>query len=239
MGLQLLAHGGRARGCSSGAGAWVACGRSERPQGRCGRQTGRALAAAAREGGKRAGRPAGRLRSARRERRAAGAGETGAGPAICPVDPRGRRDPGPRGPREAARFLCRAPGEGSPGGLRRGSEPRNRGGAGNPAPRADLGSFSPTCPHLCAAGRADKGYVENVGAAGFRRQKLFAEISGNKADILLSILNLMGELILFVLSISFPLSAGKADCSGGSLPARSPGCRTRAAWDLNPETLFH
>lgn len=82
--------------------------------------------------------------------------------------------------------------------------------------------------------------MENVGAAGFRRQKLFAEISGNKADILLSILNLMGELILFVLSISFPLSAGKAGCSGGLPPPPSrPGCRTRAAWDLNPETLFH
>lgn len=28
---------------------------------------------------------------------------------------------------------------------------------GNPAPRADLGSFSLTCPHLCAAGRAGRG----------------------------------------------------------------------------------
>ncbi|KAJ8790650.1 hypothetical protein J1605_021294 [Eschrichtius robustus] len=103
---------GRARGRSSGAGAWVAGGRPERPHGRRRRQTGRALAAAAREGAERAGRRAGRLRSARRERRAAGAGETGAGPAICPVDPRGRRDPGPRGPREAARCLCRGLGRG-------------------------------------------------------------------------------------------------------------------------------
>ena len=103
---------GRARGRSSGAGAWVAGGRPERPHGRRRRQTGRALAAAAREGAERARRRAGRLRSARRERRAAGAGETGAGPAICPVDPRGRRDPGPRGPREAARCLCRGLGRG-------------------------------------------------------------------------------------------------------------------------------
>lgn len=54
------------------------------------------------------------------------------------------------GPREAARFLCRAPGEGSPGGLRRDSEPRNRGGAGKPCSSSGLGLLqshlsSPVC----------------------------------------------------------------------------------------------
>lgn len=62
-----------------------------------------------------------------------------------------------------------------------------------------------------------------LSAASIRRRELIAEISGNK-DILLSILNSLGDWYYLYSFISFPLTAGKAEVEGSPRVAGAPPC---------------
>lgn len=70
--------------------------------------------------------------------------------------------------------------------------------------------------------------MASVGAAGFRRQELFVKFQETKQTSL-SHSYLLEKIILFVFSISFHLTAGKAGCSLGRAPG---GCRFPPSGEL-------
>ena len=129
------------------------------------------------------------------------------------VGSEGGRGRGRRGPREAARCLRQAP-----GGLyrARGSERRSRRGCGNPATGADLGSHS--LGVLCALQAKEvRGAWQVWAPLALGDRSCLLKFQETKQTSLSPFLPPV-KIILFVFSISFHLTAGKAGCSLGGLP---------------------